>query len=381
MLNPINPIEPRRFDSEDTPSMLMLFSSGVVPSMRYHVLLFFFCIGWLPTSVTWAAPAQQLFSDWLVTCNNQNFCVTRNVGLHHGLVMTLSRSAGAHTDAQLRIELGGLVNPVAAVPAIEPRLLLDGKPLKLSGEHWKVQPKLLTTGDSVTIDAFLQQVQDADAITLDKGVQVMSLKGLKAALLFIDAQQKRVGNETAWVRKGDEPPMSVPPAPALKSAVKAIPAPVPLSHAEYNDLLDFATWRMNNNQCSLEPIRREVWVTALSDDKALIMTSCESGAYNTIYLAWLVSRQKPFITTPIRLRLPFLPAGSDSRDVELVNLTFNENSRELVTLDKGRGLGDCGVQTRWRYDGQRFRLVRYAAQPECDSWQSADAWATQWVSG
>lgn len=381
MLNPINPIEPRRFDSEDTPSMLMLFSSGVVPSMRYRVLLFFFCIGWLPTSVTWAAPAQQLFSDWLVTCNNQNFCVTRNVGLHHGLVMTLSRSAGAHTDAQLRIELGGLVNPVAAVPAIEPRLLLDGKPLKLSGEHWKVQPKLLTTGDSVTIDAFLQQVQDADAITLDKGVQVMSLKGLKAALLFIDAQQKRVGNETAWVRKGDEPPMSVPPAPALKSAVKAIPAPVPLSHAEYNDLLDFATWRMNNNQCSLEPIRREVWVTALSDDKALIMTSCESGAYNTIYLAWLVSRQKPFITTPIRLRLPFLPAGSDSRDVELVNLTFNENSRELVTLDKGRGLGDCGVQTRWRYDGQRFRLVRYAAQPECDSWQSADAWATQWVSG
>lgn len=381
MLNPINPIEPRRFDSEDTPSMLMLFSSGVVPSMRYRVLLFFFCIGWLPTSVTWATPAQQLFSDWLVTCNNQNFCVTRNVGLHHGLVMTLSRSAGAHTDAQLRIELGGLVNPVAAVPAIEPRLLLDGKPLKLSGEHWKVQPKLLTTGDSVTIDAFLQQVQDADAITLDKGVQVMSLKGLKAALLFIDAQQKRVGNETAWVRKGDEPPMSVPPAPALKSAVKAIPAPVPLSHAEYNDLLDFATWRMNNNQCSLEPIRREVWVTALSDDKALIMTSCESGAYNTIYLAWLVSRQKPFITTPIRLRLPFLPAGSDSRDVELVNLTFNENSRELVTLDKGRGLGDCGVQTRWRYDGQRFRLVRYAAQPECDSWQSADAWATQWVSG
>lgn len=381
MLNPINPIEPRRFDSEDTPSMLMLFSSGVVPSMRYRVLLFFFCIGWLPTSVTWAAPAQQLFSDWLVTCNNQNFCVTRNVGLHHGLVMTLSRSAGAHTDAQLRIELGGLVNPVAAVPAIEPRLLLDGKPLKLSGEHWKVQPKILTTGDSVTIDAFLQQVQDADAITLDKGVQVMSLKGLKAALLFIDAQQKRVGNETAWVRKGDEPPMSVPPAPALKSAVKAIPAPVPLSHAEYNDLLDFATWRMNNNQCSLEPIRREVWVTALSDDKALIMTSCESGAYNTIYLAWLVSRQKPFITTPIRLRLPFLPAGSDSRDVELVNLTFNENSRELVTLDKGRGLGDCGVQTRWRYDGQRFRLVRYAAQPECDSWQSADAWATQWVSG
>lgn len=349
--------------------------------MRYRILLFFFCIGWLPTSLTWAAPTQQLFSDWLVTCNNQNFCVTRNVGLHYGLVMTLSRSAGAHTDAQLRIELGGLVNPVAAVPAIEPRLLLDGKPLKLGGEHWKIQPKLLSTGDSVTIDAFLQQIQDAQAITLAKGVQVMSLQGLKAALLFIDAQQKRVGNETAWIRKGDEPPLSVPPAPPLKSVAKVSPAPTPLGRDEYNDLLDFATWRMNNVQCSLDPLRREVWVTALTDDKALIMTSCESGAYNTIYRAWLASRKKPFVTTPIRLRLPFLPSGREGRDIELVNLTFNEHTRELITLEKGRALGDCGTQTRWRFDGQRFRLARYATQPQCDNWQGADAWATQWVSG
>ena len=209
----------------------------------------------------------------------------------------------------------------------------------------------------------------------------MSLQGLKAALLFIDAQQKRVGNETAWIRKGDEPPLSVPPAPPLKSVAKVSPAPTPLGRDEYNDLLDFATWRMNNVQCSLDPLRREVWVTALTDDKALIMTSCESGAYNTIYRAWLASRKKPFATTPIRLRLPFLPSGREGRDIELVNLTFNEHTRELITLEKGRALGDCGTQTRWRFDGQRFRLARYATQPQCDNWQGADAWATQWVSG
>ena len=54
-------------------------------------------------SLVWAAPAQRAFSDWQVTCNNQNFCVARNTGDHNGLVMTLSRSAGAHTDAVLRI--------------------------------------------------------------------------------------------------------------------------------------------------------------------------------------------------------------------------------------------------------------------------------------
>ncbi len=72
---------------------------------------------------------------------------------------------------------------------------------------------------------------------------MISLGGLKAALLFIDAQQKRVGSETAWIRKGDDPPLSVPPAPALKKVAQASLTPTPLSHAELNDLLDYGTWQ------------------------------------------------------------------------------------------------------------------------------------------
>ena len=78
--------------------------------MRYRII-FVFLLGLLPAHLLWAAPAQQAFADWQVTCNNQNFCVARNTGDHHGLVMTLSRSAGAHTDAVLRIELGGMDSP------------------------------------------------------------------------------------------------------------------------------------------------------------------------------------------------------------------------------------------------------------------------------
>jgi hypothetical protein len=74
--------------------------------MRYRVLLAFI-LGVCPITFLWAAPAQQTFSDWQVTCNNQNFCVARNTGEHHGLVMTLARSAGAQTSAALRIDLGG----------------------------------------------------------------------------------------------------------------------------------------------------------------------------------------------------------------------------------------------------------------------------------
>lgn len=327
-----------------------------------------------------AAPVQQAFSDWQVTCNNQNFCTTRNTGNHHGLVMSLTRSAGAHNDSTLRIELGGPENLLPKIPAIATRLKLESEELKFAGPHWQITPWLISTNDSPTINAFLQHIQDGQALTLAQGRQVISLSGLKAALLFIDDRQKRVGSETAWIGKGDDPPLSVPPAPALKTVKKVDTMPAPFSREESDDLLDYGTWRMNNSQCSLDPSRREVWVTPLTDDKALLMVSCESGAYNTIYRAWLVSREKPFAAQAIRLRLPFQPPENDERDLELVNLTFNDKTRELATLDKARGQGDCGVQTRWRFDGQRFRLVRYAGQPACDSWQGPDAWPTLWIT-
>ncbi|MFQ9949711.1 MAG: DUF1176 domain-containing protein [Escherichia coli] len=71
---------------------------------------------------------------------------------------------------------------------------------------------------------------------------------------------------------------------------------------------------------------------------------------------------------------------SGDNELELMNATFDEKSRELVTLAKGRGLSDCGIQARWRFDGQRFRLVRYAAEPTCDNWHGPDAWPTLWIT-
>ena len=192
--------------------------------MRYCVFIFFLiCV--LPAPRVWAAPAQQSFSDWQVTCNNQNFCLARNTGEHRGLVMTLSRSAGAKTDASLRIDLGGLSDPSVKEPAIAPRLLLDGVPVTLERQHWQLTPWHLKTDDAATITAFLKHIQEGKALTLRDGKQAISLSGLKAALLFIDAQQKRVGSETAWIKKGDDPPLSVPPAPALKKVAVVNPTP------------------------------------------------------------------------------------------------------------------------------------------------------------
>ncbi len=346
--------------------------------MRYRSVLTLL-FGLLAAPWLNAAPAQRLFSDWQVTCNNQNFCVARNTGAHGGLVMTLERSAGARTDARLRIDYGGIDAPITKAPPIAGRLYLDGQPLALTSDRWQITPWHLVTEDTEAITRFLQKIQEGQALALQGSQSTISLVGLKAALLFIDALQKRVGSETAWIKKGDSPPLSVPPAPALKKVARTNATPAPLTQQELNDLLDYGTLRMNSSQCSLDPMRRQVRVSALTDDKALLLIDCEAGAYNMVERAWLVSRDKPFTARLVRLILPFTPENGDD-EMELMNTAFDEKTRELTTLTKGRSQADCGTSSRWRFDGQRFRLVRYAQQPTCDNWHGPDAWPTLWVT-
>jgi hypothetical protein len=151
-----------------------------------HSLFFIFLLSMLPAFYVQAAPAQRAFSDWQVTCNNQNFCIARNTNEHKGLVMTLSRSAGAKTDAVLRIEFGGLATPPASEPAIAPRLLLDGEPLRLDPRHWQISPWRLMTDDTPTIAAALSTIQEKQTIALADGKQVISLDGLLRLPLVID---------------------------------------------------------------------------------------------------------------------------------------------------------------------------------------------------
>ena len=77
--------------------------------------------------------------------------------------------------------------------------------------------------------------------------------GVESGSVFIDDRQKRVGSETAWVGKGEDPPLSVPPAPALRAVASAETAQSPLGREELNDLMDYGNERMTNSHCSSIP--------------------------------------------------------------------------------------------------------------------------------
>lgn len=325
-----------------------------------------------------ADPVQHSFSDWQVTCNNQNFCQARNINACNGLVMTLGRGPGARNDLEVRIDLGRIDRPITSPDVLSSDLRLDDAPLALPGK-WQSTPHHLYSDDTATVNTLLAKLQPAGSLSLSGGGQAISLAGLGRALSFIDNQQRRTGSESAWVQKGDKPPGAVPPAPALRQVSPPEQAASPLSARERQGLVSYGTWRMNHSDCSLDPRRRQLYIAPLSGSKALMMIDCEAGAYNVVKRLWIVTRQPPYTPRPLHLVLPFSPPDQ-SRELELMNVRYDEGRSELTTLAKWRGIGDCGIATRWRFDGQRFRLVRYAQESHCDGWHSADSWPTLWVT-
>jgi hypothetical protein len=203
---------------------------------------------------------------------------------------------------------------------------------------------------------------------------------MKAALLLMDDVQGRVNGASAWVKRGDRVQWDVPPPPSIPQLPAPMPAPAPLTQQETTGLIDYGTWRVNTDNCSLDPLRREVSVAPLTDSKALLLISCETGAYNVIDLAFEVTRSQPYVSRGITLNLPFTPPSRTDNQLELVNAEFDASNGQLYTFSKGRGLGDCGVATRWQFDGNAFVLAEYAEEKTCDAWHSSDDWPTLWVT-
>jgi len=345
------------------------------------------CSKWLLlVSLFWgtvlhAQPLQKTFSNWQVTCNNLNSCEARSFPGNDGLTVTVSRDAGEDDRPALRIDYGSHISGDRGGGALRDNLLLDGQRLTLDLKHWQVAPHHLMTGHAVSINEFLAQVRDADSLTLlYRPDAAVSLRGLKAALLLMDDVQGRVNSSSAWIRRGDRPLSEVPPAPELPQVSPPPHQPSPLSAEETRDLIDFAGLYVSRDSCSLNPNRREIAVSPLTDEKALLLIGCEMGAWNLIDLAFEVTREPPYMAKTIQLILPFSPSDRGSRQLELINTEYNASRGELMTFSKTRGLGDCGVATRWQYNGREFVLAEYTQENTCDAWNSSDRWPTLWVS-
>ena len=182
---------------------------------------------------------------------------------------------------------------------------------------------------------------------------LVSDEGMTAVLLKMDDFQKRLGTTEALVRKGQRSEQQV-----LKAQPKLLVKRIQTDEAPYLELDESSpqykhvlallmdakpqpvdeydscegVYDSEQDKLSLGTI----YLYKLSHQKVLATALCWRGAYNEGYGAWVLNDSLKGPATFVTDRVSGVLSG------------------ELLSAQKGRGLGDCWSHDQWIWNGQQF---------------------------
>lgn len=294
------------------------------------------------------------FQDWTVGCDNGRACHAVALMPEHwpdgALTMSVRRGPEAGAQPVVAFELGADGN-AASVSA-------DGRRLaaRLVGAKGETR---VAPADTAAVIAALRsagqlQLHGADG----KPVGTVSLKGASAALLYMDEEQRRIGTPTALVRRGTGAAAAAAPAlPVVTAPPVSRARPVALDAAALRAL------RVKHG-CTIGEVGgpEEADSAALTAGETLLLLACGSGAYNVSYVPFIVRRGGRTEIAPFDHRPGWW--AEEGKPI-LVNAAWDEKRGLLTSFSKGRGLGDCGTDSEYAWDGRAFRLVEQTEMDEC----------------
>ncbi|WP_460069397.1 DUF1176 domain-containing protein [Pseudomonas sp. H2_E05] len=290
-------------------------------------------------------PLLREIKEWVIGCDNLRNChaLSAPSGVdeedYSSLTLHIWHQAGAEGYLRLRFDHRGEALDLAT-------LRLDGQPLGLEltrDLHVELDdqggdPEVRSYGviEEAAARRWLQALRDGKRLELpdDKDAHV-SLSGLSASLLLIDAVQGRVDNLTALARQGKGAASAVParlPTPVLRK----FPGAPALTAQEQAGLVAAA----------LRPITPEVNGTggepeasagALTAQQAMTVVRYDCAAYNCEYDVVSRQRQAPYAETTLQLEsLPLEDAALQG------SVGYDPATGTLSYFYKQRGIGDCG---------------------------------------
>jgi hypothetical protein len=295
----------------------------------------------------------RVFADWIVGCDNGGSCQSnalRPDDSDHGPRgwVVITRQAGPQAAATVAIRLrdgrDGTVEPrVDAVQAVA----VDGQTLPLRPGHAQDRLQFEPEATQTLLNA-MREGNELTFLDAQRGlVARTSLKGLKAALLYIDEQQGRTGS-----RMKQAAALPIIRTPAASSAAAS-----QLTDAQLEG------FRTRFRCRAVEPImlRQPIRYARLDVNHtlALVPAPCATGAYNSRVLAVVIKNDGDARAADLEF-----PMDIKSRH-EVVSPHWKDADRQLQSYVKSRGLGDCGSIQTWVWDGSRFRLVLQSEMSEC----------------
>lgn len=181
-----------------------------------------------------------------------------------------------------------------------------------------------------------------------------SLNGLSAALLNIDDKQKRLGS----------PRVAGPPT-GERVVAQASTNKAPQNLTEIAEAAHEKT--KDPQECDADGAASYALGTAISkldDENSLAVIPCSVHAYNITFQAYVINHQtKKAKRQQWAVFSGFTGwIGTD----RLTNVNFDQESKELFMVHKGRGIGDCGMAGVWKWGELGFKMVSFHAKDDCD---------------
>ncbi|TPG20381.1 DUF1176 domain-containing protein [Sphingomonas koreensis] len=298
----------------------------------------------------------KIFGDWIVGCDNTLHCTMASLGEGADFPkvnLALERAAGPVGAITLTLQPNDVGNGPPPVPA---SLAIDSKPV--AGRFAAGDQPTLTGTDATAIATAMA---DAQTLTIRNAtgaaVGTLSLKGASAALRYIDAQQGRVGKQTAIVARGAQPASNVPAGPVTPQIVAVVPIGPPATPS--SSLVAKMTTQAG---CDDAGPGGALQSFAMGGAATLVLVPCGSGAYN-VSSALFVMRGDEVAPAQIDAPSGFTESDAIQPVPQVVNGDFEKGV--LTSYAKGRGLGDCGVEQQFVWDGARLRLSEQSAMGDC----------------
>jgi hypothetical protein len=320
----------------------------------------------LAAALALAGPgAEQLFGDWVVTCDNVKRCeatalMPERWQGEQAPGMDVAREAGP----------GGAVT-VVLTPVTQAGGIIDVLiDRRLVGSGVMRGGSIRLTGG--TAEGLVRAMASGHQLTLRSGrrtLATLSLNGSSAALRYIDVQQGRAGGVTALVARGGRPAAAVPAAAALPRVPAVRPGAgkaATLSRGQTEPLRKQAGCDDFSVSSELKP---EYY--RLDGRSTLVTIPCVSGAYQSSLALFVLTDGR---IAPAPFDFPPPTNGTDPVPW-LTEPEWDARTGTLSSHAKGRGLGDCGVNQSWVWDGTRFRMTLYNGLDTC---RLSGGWPTRY---
>lgn len=303
------------------------------------------------------------FKSWSVACDNTLSCTA--VGVDEGGLspfVVIKRDGGPDGTARIWVGIAEVDPPLEdKVTTFE--AVAKGGPHLARATLTEVKDDeyegavMGEIGDPQRAIGFIRALKDAASLELrtsDRSLGEVSLAGSSAALRFMDDRQHRAHTVTALVAAGLAPESFVPPAPPMPH-VKAAPSIGQDGLADELPAPIAARKEVKDCGSALATSVKFAFSAKLGPNLYLWGAPCDQGAYNYGFSLYLADRDgrgaKP---------IPF-PEFND----ELFNPSFDGATMTLEAFFKGRGLGDCGEEAQWVWDGHAFQPLKRMSLSHC----------------